>query len=307
MAIKSVKKQGERSGIKDGKLTHTVTFLVVTTDPADGTLAALTADDGTNKVPAYGSRLSPNNPLSIVVTSKDAEPLQDSLFHFTVTVEYAAVDPVKMPGDPLNRPPEISYSPTEGTETYFTDRSPQKRPVVNSAGDPFESFHERECGELTLQITINEPTHNAATADAFSHTTNAAPVTIDGTTYATGTLKLSPIGATKQTETVESDGVAMTFKFYRRTYTLKARREGWKDRPLDVGTNELVPDADATKPPRLRPIVDAINAPVKKPWPLNGSGRKKPSMADKPAELEFLPYAEADWSSLAFTWAETWA
>src|SRR5206468_868306 len=115
---------------------------------------------------------------------------QNSGVHFEVTVEFTTVDPAKTVADPLARPPEINWGGSEATEPYFLDRSkPDPKPKVNTAGDPFEQDKERECGEMTITITINEPTHDAALADTYSHTTNLNDVTIDGTIYAAGTLK----------------------------------------------------------------------------------------------------------------------
>lgn len=72
----------------------------------------------------------------------------------------------------------------------------------------------------------------------------------------------------------------------------------------NVGTNELIFDpVDILKPPKLRPICDGASLPVKKPWALNGAGRKQPKPPDPP---EFVPYKKAVWS---FRWAtaEAWA
>ena len=89
------------------------------------------------------------------------------------------------------------------------------------------------------------------------------------------------------------DGTVVTY--YAKTFVFKARKHGWKDKPLDVGYNELVGDKNLNTQ-KLRQIVDSSGLPLKKPWPLNGSGAKKPNATDSPAVLEFLPYAAADWS-----------
>lgn len=115
-------------------------------------------------------------------TGIDADPVSGSSNHFEVVVEYTRPDPSKPIGNPLNRPPEIIWSNSEATAPYFIDKSDPPKPVVNSAGDPFDQFREREEGEMTITITVNEASHDAAAADAFSHTINAGNVTIDGTT-----------------------------------------------------------------------------------------------------------------------------
>lgn len=302
MAIVSVKElhQKRRSSVKDGKTSHTRAFIVITDDIADGTAAAILAP----AVPRYGHA----HPIdtACTVTSVDADPVNDSSNHFEVVCEYAAGDSGFVVVDnPLNRPPEVSWNSNETTTAYFLDNSNPPKLVVNSAGEPFDNYLERETGELGIQITMNEATFDASAADAFSHTINDGPVIIDKTTFAEGTLKLSPIQATKVKERVETDGVVMVVTYYKKTYTLKARRDGWKDKPIDTGLNERVGNLAAGF--KLKPIVDVTNAPVKKPWPLNGTGRKQSGDTTvPPVTLEFEPYKKATWT---FPWnnAQVWA
>ena len=304
MAVISVNEKHDRrrSSYRDGRKVHVRVFLVTTDDINDGTAVAMSADDGTTRVPHYGQSY-PGEP-GMTVASIEADPWQGSGTHFEVVVEYTSGEFIGPPGNPLDRPPEITWGNTEATAPYFIDRSNPPKPVVNSAGDPFDQFLEREEGEMVITITINEETHDAADADTYSHTINPGPVLIDATTFAAKTLKLSPIQATKVTERVEENGAVQTFTYYRRTYTLKARRQGWDDKPLDVGTNEKV--GDLANGFKLRPIVDGTNLPVKRPYPLNGEGRRKPNPTDTPAELEFRPYELKDWAGLKFTDPQIW-
>ena len=96
--------------------------------------------------------------------------------------------------------------------------------------------------------------------------------------------------------------------YYKRTYTFKARREGWKDHPLDIGLNELVPNTlDPAKPPQLKAIVTGASTRVSKPYPLDGAGRKRATPTEAPAVLEFLPYKVRSWASLEFSNPAIWA
>src|SRR4051812_35535869 len=94
--------------------------------------------------------------------------------------------------------------------------------------------------------------------------------------------------------------------YHKKTYTIKARAEGWRDKLLDVGVNEAEKKRvdDGTGAKKLvvytKPIVDGAALPVRKPWPLGGQGGRKPSPTDSPAELEFVPYKEMPWAPLAF-------
>ena len=301
MAVISVKErhQDRRSSYRDGKLTHQRSWLVVCDSPTDGTAVAIGA------VPSPGT-IHPQD-YSARLTGIDADPHGDSDRHFLVKGEYTGTGQIGLPPNPLDRPPEISFSYTDATEAYFTDYStPDPKRTVNSAGDPFETYLERETGELVINITTNEETFNVVDMDELKHTTNETPVVIDGVTFAEGTLKLSPPSAQRIIENVEGEGgTVQRFVFYRVSWQLKARKAGWKDKVLDVGTNELIPDVDITRPPKLKPIVDGASLPVKRPWPLE-AGRKKPSPTDKPAELEFVPYKPASWT-WRWTTAQAWA
>ncbi|MEM6560046.1 MAG: hypothetical protein AAF656_00465 [Planctomycetota bacterium] len=291
--------EGRRSSIRDGKTTHTRVYIVHTDSIADGTAVAIKAAG----IPRYGHGHPGDADLK--VTSIDADPIKGSGTHFEVKVEYGDDDTTFVfPTSPLDRPPEVSWSGSEAAAPYFLDRSNPPKPVTNSAGDPFEQFLERETGELVITITLNEAAFDAAVADTYSHTINAGPVRIDTTTFAAETLKLSPIQATKVKERVEEEGAVQDFTYYRITYQLKARAEGWIDRPLDVGLNERIGNlADGFK---LKPIVDAANLPVKKPYPLDGEGRRRISPTDEPAELEFRPYKLRSWDALKFTDPTIW-
>jgi hypothetical protein len=300
MAVVSVKErhQDRRSSWDGTKWTHLRTWLVKTDDPQDGTVVAV------NAVPGPGS--THNKDGNARLTRLDADPHDSSDVHFLVRTEYTSTGLIAIPADPLKRVPEIAYGYTDGDEPYFLDKSTPPKLVTTSAGDPFESYLTRETGELTISLTVNEPEFNPIAMDDLKHTTNVSDVTIDGRAYAAGTLKLTPQGARKIMERIEQDGSVRDTTYYAVGYLLKARKAGWHDKPLDIGLNELIPDANPAKPKKLKPIVDAAQLPVKKGWPLDGAGRKKVNPTDQPAELEFKPYGAVDWANLKFAKAETW-
>lgn len=299
MAVVSVKERHERrrSSYRDGKMVHTLVFLVTCDDIADGPAAAISA----SAVPGPGSWLLTSPPARL--SGKDCDPVQASGLHFDVLTEFTTPDPTAPPENPLDRPPEYSWGSADTTEPYFIDQSTNGPngsgvPVVNTAGDAFESFLERERGEMTITMSRNEATHDAATADAYSHTVNKSSVMLDGTTFAAGTLKLSPITAQKVKEKL-SDNTVVTY--YKRTFLFKARHAGWRDHPLDIGFSELKTRRSVLDPVATKPIVDSNGLNVTKPYPLDGAGHKKPNATDTAAVLEFQPYTEKDWTPLAIT------
>lgn len=302
--IESVKElhQRRRSTYNDGKILHVRVWLVTTDDIQDGTAVALAAPG----IPVPKS-LWPGT-LHVRVTRIDVQPVQNSGLHFEVMVEWNSVDPENDKDDvhPLDRPPEISWGATEGLEPYFLDRStPDPKPLVNTAGDAWDQTNEREAGEGAIQIIRNEAFFDHADADTYSHTLNSELVVIDGTSYPPHTLKMSPITANRVVEVVTIDGIEQEVTYYRVRYELKARRHGWREYVLDVGYNELISKVEnvngsPTIVKHLKPIVDKSGTRVTKPWPLDGTGKKKPNPDDPPAVLEFKPYDERSWSALYF-------
>jgi hypothetical protein len=303
MGIVSVNElhQRRRSSNDDGKIRHNRTFLVVTDDIRDGTAVAIAAPG----IP-IPKELWPGT-LHVRVTRIDAQPVQNSGVHFEVSVEWNSVDPNDDKDDvhPLDRPPEVSWGAVETNEPYFLDRSDPPKPVVNTAGDAFEQFLTREAGELAVMMVRNEATFDAGAMDEYSHTVNSEVVVIDGTLFTEQQLKLSPVTATKRVEVITIGGEEQEVTYYAVRYEWKARREGWRDKVLDVGTNELLSKVETvngqpTVVKYLIPIVDKTGKQVTKPYPLDGAGRKKPNPTDTANTLEFKGYTEKSWAPLYF-------
>lgn len=294
MAVISVKElfQKRRSSVKDGKTSHTRAWSVVCDDIADGTAVALRAEG----IPEDGDPFPGD--AACTVSSLAADPISNSDRHFEVTAEYTEDDETfGIPANPVDRIAEVSWDSAEATNAYFLDRSEPPKPVVNSAGDPFANDLTREEGEPVITIVVNEAEHDALAADEFSHTINLEAVKIETTTFAPGTLKLSPIKAQKVKERIEDNGVYEDVTYYKRTYLLKARKGGWLDKPLDVGFNEKIGDLSIGF--KLRPILDATNNPIRTAQPLNGSGRLATiATPNQPVQLEFKPYKQVAWTSL---------
>lgn len=303
MAVKSVKERAERrrSSFREGQTVHSRVYLVECTDAADGTAVALNADDGVTRVP--GPRDSFHG---VPFSGKDADPVSNSSRHFEVQVEYAAPgEPEQDDVHPLDRPPDITYGSDGVTEPYFLDRSEPPKVVANSAGEAPDQFRDRERGDLVITFIRNVEWWDAAALEAYGNTINADTVVIDGTFYPPLTLKLSPPTAARQVETARINGIPQEVVYYRATFVIKSRSEGWNDKLLDTGYNELIDKVEtvngvSTLVKKLQPIYDRAAGTLRKPWPLDGQGRKKASPAETPAELEFKPYTARSWAALYF-------
>src|SRR3954466_14735960 len=94
MGVVSVREQHQRrrSSYRDGRETHVRVFVVVCDDPADGTRAAVTANDGTHRIPSAREDLEGSSPVARV-TGIDAQPIDQSDRVFQVEVEYTTADP----------------------------------------------------------------------------------------------------------------------------------------------------------------------------------------------------------------------
>lgn len=300
MPVLSVKERTEQqaSSYRDGKTTHTRVYLVECSTITDGPAVALSADG----VPGPGSYYK-----GVPFSGKDARRVPKSIRHHEVSVEYAgAGEPEQDDVHPLDRPPEASFGADSLVESYFLDRSDPPKPVVNSAGESPDQFFERERGELVITFVRNVDYWDALAMEVYGNTVNADTVVIDNTSvYPPNTLKLNPPTASRQVETVRIGGVPQEVVYYRATFVLKYRSGGWNEAMVDVGYNELVTKTEIVGgQPKLvkylQPIFDRAVGTLRKPWPLDGNGRKKPNPGDTPATLEFKPYTMRSWAALYF-------
>ena len=293
-------------------------------------------------VPARGTPFDTNY-TGCILKTKMAKRYQGEDCLFTVECSYATPDddtatttPPPTGTSPLDELPEISLSVSEGSEAYFVDcrpfdpahplQWPGPQYVTNSAGECFDGDLERDTASDVISIATNEPTHSLDAARAIRNTVNDRAIKVGGKVFPAFTLRLKPITATLATAkipapTIENPDATQTITYWKRSYTLLWKPEGWTDDVLDVGMNELVADPLSTVavplPPLLRPIMDSAQCVIKKPVSLNGQGQRLayPPGTTIPASIlsdptkaylyeqgigKFYPYAAADWSSLPF-------
>lgn len=281
-------------------VTHFREFLVKNASPNDGTVVAMQA----GPQPGEAWRGLPLTRLSV-------EPIPNTPYYFTILAEFSTPQgSTAATDDPLKRLPDVTWGFTDGTENYFTDNSNPPKKVVNSALQKFSNDLQREKGDMLITVVQNEATHDPVAADDYSHAVNTDDITIDGVTFPATVLKLSPITATKQSETITDPVTTLTRTviYYRRTYVFKVRNperwgeNPWRDHVLDTGNEQLVQTTDPATNQVIkvaRPIYDAKNGTVvDQNWPLDGSGNALPSQDSVPALLEFQPYVELPFAPL---------
>jgi len=260
-----------KKGNRSDRQTWEYTYLVQTTDLADGPSVALAAV--TALLPPSGYRL----------TDVDSAHRQRNPLWFQVVAIYERNTAGVEGDDPLARPSILTGSWEEWTEAYFIDADDKL--VVNFAGDRFEDFLQRKRGSMVLQITKNLATFPAPTYDAIKFTTNSVAETIRGTIYPIDTLLFLPPTVNEQYETVGET----EFHYYATTFRLAADEAFHQHTIEQRGYQQLVGD-----PAEKLPILDDAGEPVAAPWPLNSDGTAKAIGAAADVEA-FRPYERANW------------
>jgi hypothetical protein len=169
---------------------------------------------------------------------------------------------------PLARPSDIQLDWNESRVPIYVDAITDE-PVLNSAGVSFDPPIDYDIADPVLVISRNEFPIDWPLILSYRNAIN-----LD--TYlgaAVGTLRLYPILASRQFE--QEWGY-----FYRVTYRIGYREDGWIAHRLDEGRHELNTDGELVE------ILDARGSPVTDPVRLNGSGKQLPVGA----ETQFLDY-----------------
>lgn len=271
MSVVSVSLRDERYEFDGSGYVGQRIYRVVMDNPAsDDATTALSATDGVVSVPAIGATWG-----QAKAVRKSAAKVAEGVA-YDVTVQYSSKsgDQPEEVENPLNRPWEYSYDDTPITEPYFFDV--EGLPCANSAGEPFDTLPEREVTIGQITIVRNVASFDDSTAQGYRDKINSDSVTIRGTTYAAGQLRIRAISAQGP---FEENGVT----FWRETIVVAKKADKWEHKFEDRGYSEL----DEGK---LKPILNADGEQVVRPWPLDGSGAAKASPTDEPATLVRKPY-----------------
>jgi hypothetical protein len=265
---------------RDGR--HHIRVFVVRTDAgSDGPAVALAATG----VPAFNAAHPSGDGTIVQAITSDPVNRDDRTFEVVVQYDAPTNSGQQQAENPLDRPAEINCEGATTIEEYFFDESDPARPVVNSAGFPFDDVPARESAELVIVVTVNVATRDLAADAALANTVNNNNFTIDGTVFLAGTLKLDPI---RSRRVVEGEYV-----YYQKAYRFKARVAGWMQRFQDV-TYYIMEEG---KPREITvDDQDGQRSAIRKPWPLDGEGNLKENFDDEPGQLEFQPYKQVNWS-----------
>lgn len=163
------------------------------------------------------------------------------------------------------------------------DKSTDAKPVLNSAGDPFENAPMVEApAPVFRKVFKTKEWHSGYLG--LSCKTNDSAITIGDMTCAVGTL-LIQVGVEK----IVADA---TWK-YRWSAEMKYNPDGWDLKIIDCGMRALVDYGDDTKK-QLCTVVDSVtgkSCAVTSPALLDGQGHQVSDTAPEPYTLEFQAYA----------------
>ncbi len=293
MAWTRVKLQGHlsESSNQSGERTARLVFIAVSNTPTDAS-AAETANDGTTVIPLRGS----SYPGEVTRLAKSIQVKPDPEAPstvFVVTVDYSsAVNSNQQAADPLARPDVVSFDSSTEKTKFFLSEDATPKPIVNSAGEPFEEFQECDTGVFKLVIEGNRASINAATYATYLYpktATNNASITVRGLALAIGTARIVNISATPTTEN-NVEFLRVRWELHvASTHDLNIQDRGFQEKGASLGIFKTI----VTSPTDPKP--------VDTPWPLDGSGVKKALSTDAPAVLTFKRYPQKNFGYFGWT------
>jgi hypothetical protein len=288
---------------EDGFSTHTRVFRVYTGTPSNRPSWGV-ADVAINRFDVH-----PDD-ATCLANAASSVPVAGELGWFDVTYTYTnkpfdkgAAAETGEPGtndaqsitDPTARTGTIRFSSNTRMVPFTKDRDNPRKPVANSAGEPFEG---KEVEDITSVITysFNLPstTDVVAKQEIFLNTVNDDAFTLTAIygTYPPGTLRCNAWGGTMQSEEGYGWYLAAEVEF-------EFKRDGWEITELDRGHYFKVPGlfgADAQQV--MRKFRDnAIGQPLGAMRYLDGTGEPLADAA-APVELTFYPYEWVDFTNI---------
>lgn len=278
MALVSAKEIDGRGGAIDVELqgTYTRVFQVITDNPLDGPLSAMSAI-GIRRGDVYfnGQELDPN----AFATDIRADPAGDAddARQWVVTVDYGPLPPRQ--DNPLDEPPEVEWGFAQFEEVC--DQDVFGVAILNSAGDYFDPPVVRDDSRTVLTVTRNEADFSARLAADHRDRINAAPFF----GQARHCVKCSSITGTRQF--VAGLGfywkVRYEFHFDDRTFHKTILNQGLREKVAVV---------------RKQIMIDQ-ELPASSPVLLDSTGRALPP-GGTPVYRTFQVYREADFSIFNF-------
>lgn len=198
-----------------------------------------------------------------------------------VTISYATLDPQLCNENPLENVPVVTTEFIQWDEPI--DKDIDGKPILNSAGDPFDPGLTRERNRQIIRISRNEQEFDVGLL-ALQDTVNRD--TFIG--FRKETVKCSPIHRSREFDPVV--GV-----YWRVEYEFIFDPRGWKKEILDSGLRKR--DGSVVSQ------IEVDGSPTTSPVPLDGAGQplEQPVTAESAVYLSFEVYEKMDFEVFNFT------
>jgi hypothetical protein len=247
-------------------------------------------------VPRYGEPWPGDAWLRAV--SIDPKPKSLALIEIEVEYERGGSALQQKADNPLYEPAEISWTTSASQEPV--DQDLDKKPIVNSAGQPFDQPPSIEVSDPVLRIVRNQATWDQALALRYLSPRRAVN---------SDTFWGQPPGTARVNNLEASEVRAVSGTYYKCTYEFQFRGpppdkptdydKAWQLRILDQGraSKKLLTAANEI---RLTTLLTAEGLTLSDPIPLDGAGQPAAPVTDRPqAWLYFRIYPSRPFAALA--------
>lgn len=254
---------------REFSVVYIVQYNDTPTDIIGRAIVVESADDGNIIIPNIGSMLHGAK----LVSKSVQEDIEGQGKLWQVTCNYSTnKEKIDQSTPPLTMPANVGYGIEQVSVDMDVDKSDTPLKVRNTAGGFFDP-QPQTVRNLRI-ITINKNVSAVGTYLDLVDQINSSQVSLDGKTYATGTLLVRNVSSSQQSD---SDGVA----YQAMTITLAGNPDGWDMNILSIGYEQK-------KDGKFVKILDDSMQPIVAPRPLDAAGLALAADAD-PAVLTFKP------------------
>ncbi|SIO60126.1 hypothetical protein SAMN05444166_6276 [Singulisphaera sp. GP187] len=216
---------------------------------------------------------------SLTVTERDEDGRG-----WEAVAEYGPYDASQFAADPVDRQPQVSWDEEQYQEAITEDVN--GKPIVNSAGDPFDPPVMKDRSRPILVLIRNEPSYDPALAHSFQDKINSTPF----------------FGADPEYVKVKKITPQRAFNpdigwYWVVTYNFVFNDKPWKSRVPNLGFRRLDPSNSQKK----IEITDEYGQKISSPWPLSLTGQPLPKDSNaKAVTLEFDVHEKIDFAVFNF-------
>lgn len=299
---------------KGTERTYSVKYLIESTTVNDRNFLAASLASG---MPQEGDKYDYDSGVFVSDISLDEVVFHASSTTFNFSVNYSTASgstTSEAASNPLSAPPKISFGNARYqapfTLAYDETGEYMTKPVLNSAGMPFDPPAIREYVNTLINIQYNTRTFSGSWVRQFTNKINKNSISVAGISIAEKCGRINELGASNN---FDEDGR----EYWTVNITIEASTEEFTHQLLDSGLMALNNNGDldsiyvetdeANNASYIRmksdisglkqKLKDGTVAPVSEPKNLDGHG-KILAEGEDPVYLEFKGYYAIDWGTL---------